>query len=120
MRPGERVNLREWPTIVKPFCKSKEQYQKLLEEHIEALSSLQQVPSASNCYALLLIDHRPRLYTLFVTKQFSRRGGPVGGGLLQDDRFWGPAGARLHRDFKNRSRLLNGGDALSRLAAGTP
>jgi PPK2 family polyphosphate:nucleotide phosphotransferase len=55
VRPGEKVNLREWPTIVKPFCKSKEQYQKLLEEHIEALGSLQQVHYASNRYALLLI-----------------------------------------------------------------
>jgi hypothetical protein len=33
VRPGERVNLREWPTIVKPFCESKEQYQKLLPDY---------------------------------------------------------------------------------------
>jgi len=23
VRPGENVNLSEWPTIVKPFCKTK-------------------------------------------------------------------------------------------------
>jgi hypothetical protein len=23
VRPGKKVELREWPTIVKPFCKSK-------------------------------------------------------------------------------------------------
>jgi len=55
VRPGEKVNLRKWPTIVKPFFESKEQYQELLEEHTEALSSLQQVHYASNRYALLLI-----------------------------------------------------------------
>ena len=33
--PGEKVNLRDWPTIVKPFRKSKEQYQELLREHVE-------------------------------------------------------------------------------------
>ena len=39
--PGEEVKLREWPTIVKPFCKSKKRYQKLLGEHVEELNSLQ-------------------------------------------------------------------------------
>ena len=53
--PGEKVKLREWPTIVKPFCKSKKRYQKLLEEHVEELSSLQHLHYASNRYALLLI-----------------------------------------------------------------
>jgi PPK2 family polyphosphate:nucleotide phosphotransferase len=55
VRPGEKVNLREWPTTVKPFCKSKAQYQILLGEHVEALSSLQQLYYAANRYALLLI-----------------------------------------------------------------
>jgi PPK2 family polyphosphate:nucleotide phosphotransferase len=53
--PGKKVELREWPTIVRPFCKSKKRYQKLLGEHIEGLSSLQQLHYASNRYALLLI-----------------------------------------------------------------
>jgi PPK2 family polyphosphate:nucleotide phosphotransferase len=55
IQPGKEVTLKDWPTIVKPFCKSKKQYQKLLEEHIEELSSLQQLHYASNRYALLLI-----------------------------------------------------------------
>ena len=53
--PGKKVELSEWPTIVKPFCKSKEQYQELLEKHVEELSSLQQLHYASHRYALLLI-----------------------------------------------------------------
>jgi PPK2 family polyphosphate:nucleotide phosphotransferase len=55
VRPGEKVKLREWPTIVKPFCKSKKQYQEVLEEQVEKLSSLQQLHYAANRYALLLI-----------------------------------------------------------------
>ena len=55
VRPGEKVKLREWPTIVKPFCKSKKRYQKLLGEHVEELYSLQHLHYASNRYALLLI-----------------------------------------------------------------
>jgi polyphosphate kinase 2 (PPK2 family) len=52
---GKKVKLTEWPTTVKPFCKSKEQYKELLAEHVEKLSSLQQLHYASNRYALLLI-----------------------------------------------------------------
>ncbi len=55
VRPGETVRLREWPTIVKPFYKSKKRYKKLLEKHAEVLSSLQQLHYASDRYALLLI-----------------------------------------------------------------
>jgi PPK2 family polyphosphate:nucleotide phosphotransferase len=55
VRPGEKVKLKEWPTIVKPFCKSKKRYQELLEEHVKELSSLQRLHYASNRYALLLI-----------------------------------------------------------------
>jgi len=55
VRPGEKVKLKEWPTIVKPFCESKKRYQKPLEEHVEELSTLQQLHYASNRYALLMI-----------------------------------------------------------------
>jgi PPK2 family polyphosphate:nucleotide phosphotransferase len=55
VRPDEKIQLKEWPTIVKPFCKSKKEYRKLLAEHVEGLSSLQQLHYASNRYALLLI-----------------------------------------------------------------
>jgi PPK2 family polyphosphate:nucleotide phosphotransferase len=55
VRPAEKVKLKDWPTIVKPFCNSKKEYQELLGEHIEKLSSLQRLHYASNRYALLLI-----------------------------------------------------------------
>ena len=55
VRPGARVKLKEWPTRVKPVCKSKKRYQKLLEAHVAELSSLQQLHYASHRYALLLI-----------------------------------------------------------------
>jgi hypothetical protein len=32
LRPGEKIKLSEWPTIVKPTYKSKEEYQQLLSE----------------------------------------------------------------------------------------
>ena len=49
------MKLKEWPTKVKPFCKSKKQYKKSLEAHVEELSGLQQLHHASHRYALLLI-----------------------------------------------------------------
>jgi PPK2 family polyphosphate:nucleotide phosphotransferase len=52
---GKKIKLAEWPTIVKPVCKSKEEYKELLEKHIAELSSLQHLHYASNRYALLLI-----------------------------------------------------------------
>jgi len=55
VRHGKKLTLREWPTIVKPFYESKKEYQKILEEHAEELSSLQHLHYASNRYALLLI-----------------------------------------------------------------
>jgi len=55
VRPGKKVKLTDWPTMVKAFCSSKEEYQELLEEHVEKLSSLQHLHYASNRYALLLI-----------------------------------------------------------------
>ena len=55
VRPGGTVKLKDWPTSVEPFCKSKKAYQELLEEHVDELSSLQRLHYASNRYALLLI-----------------------------------------------------------------
>ena len=55
VRPGAKIKLKEWPTKVKPFCKSKKQYKKFLEAHVEELSALQQLHYASNRHALLLI-----------------------------------------------------------------
>ena len=55
VREGDEVNLKKWPTKVNPVYKSKEQYQKFLEEHVAQLSSQQQLLYASNHYAVLLI-----------------------------------------------------------------
>lgn len=52
---GATVNLNQWATRIKPFYSSKEQYKKLLHDHIEELSSLQRLLYASNRYALLLV-----------------------------------------------------------------
>jgi polyphosphate kinase 2 (PPK2 family) len=55
VQPGEGVKLKEWPTLVMLYCKSKKEYQEALQEHIRELSSLQRLHWASNRYALLLI-----------------------------------------------------------------
>src|SRR5579872_2569003 len=51
----KKIDIKRLPTTVKSFCKSKKEYNDLLEKHVEELSSLQQLLYASNRYALLLI-----------------------------------------------------------------
>ena len=55
VRQGDDVDLHKWPTKVEPVYKSKEQYRKLLEEHVAQLSAQQQLLYASNNHAILLI-----------------------------------------------------------------
>ena len=55
VRKGDDVNLKKWPTRVDPVYKSKDQYQKLLGDHVVELSSQQQLLYASNRHAVLLI-----------------------------------------------------------------
>jgi PPK2 family polyphosphate:nucleotide phosphotransferase len=55
VREGEGVNLKKWPTLIAPVCKSKEQYSELLDEHVAKLSSMQQLHYATNEHAILLI-----------------------------------------------------------------
>ena len=55
VREGDEVNLKKWPTKVDPVYKSKEQYKKILDEHVAQLSSQQELLYASNRYAVLLI-----------------------------------------------------------------
>src|ERR1017187_1835856 len=55
VREGDEVNLKKWPTTVKPVYKSKEQYHKLLGEHVAQLSAQQQLLYASTRYANLMI-----------------------------------------------------------------
>ncbi|MGK2872769.1 MAG: ADP-polyphosphate phosphotransferase [Alphaproteobacteria bacterium] len=52
---GDKVNLKKWPTRVKPAYKSKKYYHKKLKAQVEELSELQRLHYASNRYALLLI-----------------------------------------------------------------
>ena len=56
MRPGTKVKLKEWPTTMKPICKSKKRYRKLLEAHVAELSSLQQLHYASHRYGTGAVD----------------------------------------------------------------
>jgi PPK2 family polyphosphate:nucleotide phosphotransferase len=55
VQQGHDVNLDKWPTLAEPVYKSKEEYKKFLLEHVEKLSSLQQMLYASNRHAILLI-----------------------------------------------------------------
>ena len=52
---GEKVKLKNWPTRVKPVCKSSRQYEKLLRQHVRELSEKQQLLYAHDQYAVLLI-----------------------------------------------------------------
>jgi len=55
VREGHAVDLRKWPTKVKPVYQSKARYQEILADHVAQLSSLQQLLYASNRHAVLLI-----------------------------------------------------------------
>ena len=52
---GKTVDLSKWPTICDPYYKSKKEYKQLLLEHMEKLSSLQQLHYAFSRYTLLVI-----------------------------------------------------------------
>jgi PPK2 family polyphosphate:nucleotide phosphotransferase len=53
--PRRSVDLAKWATIMKPAFKTKGQYRRILHDHVQALSSRQQLHYASGRYALLLI-----------------------------------------------------------------
>ncbi|MEO7102616.1 MAG: ADP-polyphosphate phosphotransferase [Gemmatimonadaceae bacterium] len=55
VRPGDDVDLGQWPTRVEPVCDSKKEYKKLLRKKVNELSDLQRLHYASNRYALLII-----------------------------------------------------------------
>jgi len=52
---GDKVELKKWPRRVKPFYRSKEQYQEMLSEHVQKLSAQQSLLYATNRFSLLLI-----------------------------------------------------------------
>jgi PPK2 family polyphosphate:nucleotide phosphotransferase len=53
--PGKRMELDEWPTSVKPYFKSTEQYHEILAKHVQALGTRQDLHYASARHALLMI-----------------------------------------------------------------
>lgn len=55
VRPGRRVALDKWPTLVKPVYESQEEYQTALADHIGKLSEQQSMLYASDCYSLLIV-----------------------------------------------------------------
>ena len=55
VREGDDAGLDKRPTRAEPVYTSKNEYQKLLGEHVERLSSLQDLLYASNRHAILLI-----------------------------------------------------------------
>jgi PPK2 family polyphosphate:nucleotide phosphotransferase len=55
VREGTQVDLKRWPTLVKPVYDSEEHYKKLLGGHIKELSKCQDLLYAQDRYALLLI-----------------------------------------------------------------
>ncbi len=55
VKPGMKISLDTWPTQVKPFYKSKDDYETILAEHVKKLSGLQSLMYAHNRYSLLLI-----------------------------------------------------------------
>ena len=55
MQAGKEVKLGKWPTNVEHIYNSEQQYQKLLEEHVDQLSAQQELFYASNRHAILLI-----------------------------------------------------------------
>jgi PPK2 family polyphosphate:nucleotide phosphotransferase len=52
---GEAVDLKKWPTRVKPVYGSKKEYEALIAEHVRKLSDLQNVHYATARYAVLFI-----------------------------------------------------------------
>jgi len=55
VRAGDKVKLHKWPTRVAPAYKSKADYQDILHDHVERLSTLQSKLYAANRYAILVI-----------------------------------------------------------------
>jgi PPK2 family polyphosphate:nucleotide phosphotransferase len=53
--PGAKVRLAKWPTLIQPLCKTKEEYEDLLNKTRDEVATLQSLQYAYNEYALLLI-----------------------------------------------------------------
>lgn len=54
-RESQAVDLKKWPTRVKPLCASKDEYHAALADHVKKLSELQDKLYADNRFAVLFI-----------------------------------------------------------------
>jgi PPK2 family polyphosphate:nucleotide phosphotransferase len=52
---GKKIDLKKWPTRVRPSYQTSRQYKDLLAQHVTELSAQQELLYASHSYALLLI-----------------------------------------------------------------
>src|ERR1700679_1124658 len=55
VKENKEVELKKWPTQIKPLHESKEEYQKASVKHVEKLSAVQRLLYADNHYSVLLI-----------------------------------------------------------------
>ena len=55
LREGDEVDHGLWAARVKPLCKSKKAYRKVLQEQVEQLSDQQRLLCASSRHAMLLV-----------------------------------------------------------------
>ena len=55
VKPDSKIDLADWPTAIKPVYRGKQGYQRLLEQHTQELTRLQDLLYASDREALLLI-----------------------------------------------------------------
>ena len=55
VKEGKKVDLKEWPTEVKPLHETKEDYQAAQARHVEKLSEIQSLLYADSRYSILLI-----------------------------------------------------------------
>jgi len=79
VRPGRTVHLNKWPTMVKPICRSKKEYQELLRQHVEKLSALQQLHYASGAsYLRFPSAEVPSIFSRGDSKFVSKCNGQVG------------------------------------------
>lgn len=55
VKPGKKFRIGKWPTRVKPYYRSEEEYRAALERNIEEMDQLQRRLYASNRFALLVV-----------------------------------------------------------------
>ena len=55
VKPETKVKLGKWPTRVKPYYRTEDEYEERLGKHVEKLAEIQAMLYAHNAYALLVI-----------------------------------------------------------------